>query len=144
VQGFRGPLTQAMGRWLAFVVIFGLLMSLGGGRIDNSAHIGGAVAGALVAVAWRRGYRHSARKTAVSLGACTLVLVAAIGALAWRDRYDRFATMTLEDRTSFTMDATAEGRCQDARAGLASVDRLRGWAAPVTSLRNHVEAVCGR
>jgi rhomboid protease GluP len=143
-QGWKGPLTQAMGRWLGFVVVFGLLMNLGGGHIDNSAHIGGAVAGAVVARAWRRGYRPTSQGTAASLALCVTALAVSIGVLAWHDRTDRFATMTLEDRSSFTIDATSEGRCDDARSGLAAVDRLRAWAAPVTSLSNHVEAVCGR
>jgi rhomboid protease GluP len=142
-QGWRGPLTQAMGRWLGFVVIFGILMNLGGGHIDNSAHIGGAAAGAIVARMWRRGQRATTAATVVSLALCIVVLGASIGALAVRDRTDRFATMTLDDRSTFTLDAASEGRCEDAREGLAAVGRLRGWAAPVTSLANHVEAVCG-
>jgi rhomboid protease GluP len=142
-EGWRGPLTQAMGRWLGFVVVFGLLMNLAGGHIDNSAHIGGAVAGAAVARAWRRRKQATTLGGVVSLTSCTAILGASIAALAWHDRHDRFATMTLEDRSSFTLDATSEGRCKDAREGLAAVDRLRGWAAPVTSLANHVEAVCG-
>jgi rhomboid protease GluP len=144
LQGWRGPLTQAMARWLGFVVIFGLLMNLGGGHIDNAAHIGGAVAGGAVAWTWRRGYRYSPRATAAILAGCVLVVSAAVAALAWHDRTDRFATMSLEERSAFTIDAISEGNCDGARVGLAAVDRLRGWAAPVTSLRNHVEAVCGR
>lgn len=144
LQGWRGPLTQAMARWLGFVVVFGLLMNIGGGHIDNAAHIGGAVAGAVVASTWRRGYRYKPAATAAILAASVGVVAAAIGALAWHDRTDRFAAMSLEDRSSFTMDAIALGHCKDAREGLASVDRLRAWAAPVTSLRTHVEAVCGR
>jgi hypothetical protein len=132
-----------MARWLGFVVAFGILMDIGGGNIDNSAHIGGALAGALIASAWRRGHTGSTAGNALSLGLCLAVVVAAIGALAWHDRADKFAVMTLEDRTNFTMDATNEGRCKDAREGLAAVNRLRAWAAPVTSLENHVEAVCG-
>jgi rhomboid protease GluP len=143
-QGWRGEMTQAVGRWLVFILVFGLLMNLGGGHIDNSAHVGGAVAGAVVALGWRRGYTYGSRATAAILAVCLGILVAAIGVVAWRDRTDRFAAMTLESRTSFTMDAVAEGRCQDAREGFAAVDRLRGWAAPVTSLKNHVEGVCGR
>lgn len=142
-QGWRGPLTQAMARWLAFVVGFGVLMNVGGGNIDNSAHIGGAIAGALIASAWRRGHRGTTAGDALSLGLSLAVVVGAIGALAWHDRNDKFATMTLEDRSNFTIDATSEGRCNDARQGLAAVNRLRAWAAPVTSLENHVEAVCG-
>jgi rhomboid protease GluP len=144
VQGWHGPLTQAMARWLGFLVVFGLLMGVGGGHIDNAAHIGGAVGGAAVAWTWRRGYRYTAGATAAILAACVGVLAASIAVLAWHDRTDRFAAMSLEDRSSFTMDAIERGRCRDALDGLAAVDRLRAWAAPVTSLRTHVEAMCGR
>src|SRR5579864_6593815 len=55
VQGWRGPLTQAMARWLALILAFGLLANLGGGNIANAAQGGGAIAGAASADIWRRG-----------------------------------------------------------------------------------------
>jgi rhomboid protease GluP len=144
IQGWRGPLTQAMARWLGFVLVFGLLMNVGGGHIDNAAHIGGALAGAGAASTWRRGYRHAPRATAAILAACVAVLAGSIAAVAWHDRTDRFAAMSLEDRSTFTVEAIEQGHCPEALEGLAAVDRLRAWAAPVTSLRRHVEGMCGR
>lgn len=141
VQGWRGPLTQAMARWLGFVIAFGVLS---GARIDNAAHVGGALAGVAIASLWRRGYRYSDRATKAVLAACAGIVVACIAVVAVHDRTDRFATMTLRDRFEFTSSAVADGRCVDARAGLLAVQRLRAWMAPVTSLRSGVETVCGR
>jgi rhomboid protease GluP len=143
VQGWSGPLTQAMARWLGFVVVFGVLSNFDGSRVDNAAHLGGALAGAAIAALWRWSARYSPAATGAVVAACTAVLVGCIGMVAFRDRTDPFATMNLRERSDFTTDALADGRCGDAQAGLLAVERLRARMAPVTSLRNHVEATCG-
>jgi rhomboid protease GluP len=142
-QGWRGPLTQAMLRWLGFVIVFGLLANLGGSNIDNAAHMGGALAGGLIALLWRRGYRYSAGAARAILGVCTGLVAASVAVVGWHDRTDRFATMLLQDRFDFTNEALADGRCRDAHDGLLAVERLRRRLAPVTSLRREVEATCG-
>jgi rhomboid protease GluP len=144
VQGWRGPLTQAMLRWLGLVLVFGLVANLGGGHIANAAHVGGALAGGAIAAGWRRGYRYSDRATAAILTACTGLLVACIAVVAMRDRTDPFATMDLQERFGFTNEALANGDCREAHEGLRAVDRLRAKMAPVTQLRDRVMAVCGR
>jgi len=145
VQGWRGPLTQAMARWLGFVIAFGVISNLAGGMsIDNSAHIGGALAGAVIAAMWRGGARPSPLAERAILGACGVVLAACIATVGWHDRTDFFAAMPLNERTDFTRQALGEGRCHEAREGLGAVERLRGRAAPVTSLRTQVEMMCGR
>jgi hypothetical protein len=114
-----------------------------GSRIDNAAHVGGAVAGGLIAAMWKRGYRYSERATAWTLAACAGVVLASVGVVAFHDRTDRFAMMNLQERDAFTSEALADGRCRDAHDGLLAVERLRRTLAPVTSLRNQVEATCG-
>ena len=143
-QGFRSPLTRGLLQWLGFIVVFGVFTNLSGGRIDNAAHIGGAIAGAAVAAVWKRGHRHSEAATNRIVAACAGVLVACILVVAFRDRTDRFATMTLQERAEFTREALADGRCHDARDGLLAVERLRARMAPVTSLRGPFENICGR
>jgi rhomboid protease GluP len=143
LQGWKGALTQAMARWLGFVLGLGFLVSLTGGGSDNAAHVGGAIGGAAVAAMWRRGYQYSPGATKVVLGACLALLVGCIGVVAWRDATDPFAGMTLQERSDFTNDALADGRCRDAHDGFLAVERLRGKMAPVTSLRVQVEATCG-
>jgi rhomboid protease GluP len=146
-SGWRAPLTQAMARWLGFLVLFGVLSNLGGGNIDNAAHVGGAVAGAAIASLWKRGHRYSGAATAGILAACSGVLVACIAIVAIRDRSDRFAPMDLQERVEFTGDAVSDGRCRDAEEGLASVERigtrLQGGRL-AGQVRQEVEEACGR
>jgi rhomboid protease GluP len=144
VQGWHGPLTQAMVRWLGLVLAFGLVANRTGAHVANAAHVGGAVAGGAIAATWRRGYRHSARATVAVLAVCTAIVVASIALVAVRDRTDPFAAMGLKERSDFTNDAIIEGRCREAYDGLLAVERLRAKIAPVTPLRNRVQAACAQ
>ncbi len=143
VQGWHGPLTQAMARWLGLVLAFGFVANRTGAHVANAAHLGGAVAAAAIAATWRRGYRYSSRSTAAILAVCTAIVVASIAIVAVRDRIDPFAAMRLQERSDFTDEAVREGRCSDARDGLLAVERLRARLAPVTNLRKRVETACG-
>jgi rhomboid protease GluP len=142
VQGWRGPLTQAMARWLACLALFGMTSRLAGGSVDNLAHLGGCLAGAAIACAWRLSRPYSQRATRVVLGGSAAALVACIAVVGARDK-DRFARMSLQERAQFTQEALADGRCRDALDGLRAVERLRAKMAPVGSLRAPVEATCG-
>jgi rhomboid protease GluP len=143
-EGWRGPLTQATARWLLFFMVLGVLSSrLGGRLVDNAAHLGGAIAGALLAMTWRLGYRYSARATSVILTVCAGVLVGSIALVSVRDRADPFAAMDLQARDEFTIEALREGRCRAAHDGLGAVERLRTNMGPVSSLRQAVETTCG-
>ena len=148
--GWRSPLTQAMARWLGFVVVFGILSNLSGGNIDNAAHIGGAIAGAIIAALWKRGQRYSSRATAAILGGCCAILVGCIAVVAIRDR-DHFASMDMQARVEFTADAVSDGTCRDAQDGLAAIERLspkagggRSGAPVYQQVRQEVEQACGR
>jgi hypothetical protein len=143
VEGWRGALTQAMARWLAVLIVFGLVSRQTGGNIDNAAHLGGALAGAVIVAMWRKGHRYSERVSTAVLAACGGVLAVCVGIVAVRDRTDRFATMTLSERSEFASVALADGRCRDAYDGLLAVERLRAGAPAVLSLRAEVEATCG-
>jgi rhomboid protease GluP len=140
MQGWRGPVTQAMARWLGFVVVFGLLSNLSGGNIDNAAHIGGAIAGGAIAAGWKLRHKYPDVATRAVLASCVGVVAACIGVLSVREATNPFATMTVQQRQEFTMDAVSEGRCRDAHDGLLAVERLRG---PMESLRKPVETTCG-
>jgi rhomboid protease GluP len=164
VQGWKGPLTQAMVRWLAFVLIFGFVVK----NVDNAAHAGGAVAGAAIAALWQRGHKYAPRATQAILAVCALVVVACIAIVGVRDRTDRFAAMMLPERIEYTQSAIEDGRCRDAHDGLLACERLRrpkpGTPLPplvvprpgatkapkidetdvVNALRLDVESACGR
>jgi rhomboid protease GluP len=144
--GYRHRLTQALAAWLGVIVVFSVLSNFEGNPTSgaaNAAHAGGALAGVAIAAIWRRNAHYTGAVTNAVVGACTLVLVGCIGVVAVRDRVDPFATMMLRERSEYTHDALADGRCGDAQAGLAAVERLRARMAPVTSLRAAVEATCG-
>lgn len=143
LQGWRGPLTQAMAKWLGFVIGFGVLSRLTGGSIDNAAHIGGALAGGVIAALWRRSQRYSERATRAIVGVVAGIVVVCISVVVLHDRTDRFATMNLQDRDVFTNSALRDGRCRDAHDGLLAVERLRKMLAPVGPLRGKVEMECG-
>jgi membrane associated rhomboid family serine protease len=143
LQGWRGPLTQAMLRWLGLLVAIAVLSRRLGGADDNAAHLGGALTGVVIALLWRRDRRYPARASRIVLGACAALVVACVGVVGWHDRTDPFATMLLPQRFDFTSEALADGRCRDAYDGLLAVERLRAKMAPVTSLRYQVEVTCG-
>jgi rhomboid protease GluP len=94
-QGFRAPLTQSLFRWLLINLAFGFMVNLGakqtGVMVDNAAHLGGAVAGALIALTWRRGVKYSTRATVVIVAACALVVAGAFGVVGWHDIQDPWA-----------------------------------------------------
>lgn len=140
LQGWKGPLTQAMVRWLALFAVFGVISELTGGATDNAAHLGGAVAGGVIAAGWRRGYVYDEASTRAVLAVCVGVLAACIGVLSVREATNPFATLLLQERWDFTMRAVADGRCRDAHDGLRAVERLRGT---LESLRRPVEMTCG-
>jgi rhomboid protease GluP len=145
--GWRSPITQAMARWLGILLVFGVVTSLGGGAIDNAAHLGGAVAGAAIAALWRRGYRYSPGATGAILAGCVGVLVACIAILAIRDRRDRFASLDLHERIEFAGEAVSDGRCGDAHEAFAAIERLASRLEAgrlVGEVRQEVEQVCGR
>ncbi|HEY2517631.1 MAG TPA: rhomboid family intramembrane serine protease, partial [Polyangiaceae bacterium] len=144
LQGFRGPLAQAMLRWLAFALIFGFLARrLTGANVANTAHVGGAIAGGVIAASWRRGFRYSERATRLVVGACAVILAGCIAVVGWHDQTDRFATLSLQERVRATEDAVARGQCKAAHEDLLAVERLRRSLAPTDNLRAMVEESCG-
>ncbi|HSY22136.1 MAG TPA: rhomboid family intramembrane serine protease [Polyangiaceae bacterium] len=141
-EGRRSPLAGEMALWLGFVLVFGLASSLRGGRIDNAAHLGGALAGAVIASGWKLQRVYSRGASAVILAVSGGTLVACIALVAIRDRTNPFAGMLLPDRHEFTLQALADGRCGDAQRGLVAVEHLRANMAKV-ELRSFVEGTCG-
>lgn len=142
VQGWRGPLTQAMVRWLGFNLVFGLLIGVQGGNIDNAAHIGGAIAGAFVATLWKRGVRYSPAATRLVLAGCAAIVLAAGGAVAARSLRDPFAGMLVDERYDEAQAALSKGDCRRAWDALRATERLAPRAAPVRQLRADFDASC--
>src|SRR5262249_41625383 len=104
VEGKDSPMLKAMARWLATIVVIGLVLG-----IDGVAHAGGAIAGGVIAFLWRRGFTYSATRRALVLGACGLAVLGAGARVAWFDLTQPYAAYTLADRVGFAGDALATG-----------------------------------
>ncbi len=143
-DGWKGALTQAMIRWLAFNLVFGILANVEGANIDNAAHIGGALAGGLVALAWKRGVVREPRATRAVVGACA-ALVAVCGLIvAARGAADPFASQTGDERLRHAAAAIDAGDCHTAHDALASVERIYPNDVDVREQRARYYRVCGR
>jgi hypothetical protein len=137
-QGWRGPLTVSMAQWLGMVFLMGLLP-----RIDNLAHVGGAIGGGLIAVTWRRGvlYGPIARWLGI-LGAAAICTVAATRVLA-RDVSDPYALLSADERYQQALAAFSDGRCDEARRALTAAAKLAPTAPQLIDLRRAIDARCG-
>lgn len=119
-EGFRGELTISMGRWLALIVLVGLVRQLNPmiAQIDNAAHISGALAGAVVACTWERGFSYAPRSQRTVLLASVALLVGAAGVVYVRNQTDPFLFLNVEERMRAADDAVRDGRCDEARTAM--------------------------
>ncbi len=146
-EGKESPLARAMARWLAVTLLLGLVSRLDAGpigRIDNAAHVGGAIGGALVAALWRRGLVYSARTRAVVLVTSIAVVLAAGATVAFRDLRDPFVLLGREERLQVAATALWEGRCRDAEVALARAGRLDPRSPDVAELERQLLRRCSR
>lgn len=137
IQGAGSPLMRGMARWLAAVLIIGALA-----HFDNAAHAGGAIAGALVALAWRRGPELPAGRAA-NVALFTIVLLATAGRVVQQDVTNPFATMTADERLAAAGRALDAGRCQEARDAMAAARRVAPHARAVLDDAQIVRRICG-
>lgn len=118
-QGPRGPLTTQMAVWLVVTMALGTVA-----HFDNWAHGGGALAGALVAASWRRGYTYGKRAERVVVGACLLLVVGTAARVVQRDLTDRYLLLGMDERLRIAEHALALGRCDTAREAATRALRL--------------------
>lgn len=143
-QGWRGPLAKQMAAWLAFVLLFGLAKNLQGGivQVDNAAHVGGALAGAVLAASWKRGYVYPKRIANVVVAAC-VGLVLASGAVVYvRDRTDPYLFLDHQERLKVAMEALRAGRCDRARTAVERALRMDPANMGVQRLRHDIDREC--
>jgi membrane associated rhomboid family serine protease len=84
-------------------------------QTDNAAHVGGALAGVVIALIWRLDVDYGTRGTNLVVGAC-MALVALSGAVLWlRNSSDPYLFLDLRQRVEAARDAFYDGRCEEAR-----------------------------
>lgn len=91
IEGPSSPVMRTMARWLLSVVIFGLVtrgLTRGRGGVDNAAHIGGAISGAVIAMLWRRGREPSPMVKLLTLASFVGLLGGTAVAVVIRDAND--------------------------------------------------------
>ncbi len=125
-QGWRGPLTRQMAGWLAFLFVLGLAKNLQGGmvQVDNAAHIGGALGGAIIAATWRRGVTYSTRAQQIIVGVCVGIILFSGLTVYVRNRTDPYLFMSVEERARAGLRAARVGDCDEAERAMRRAARL--------------------
>lgn len=143
-QGIKGPLAKQMGAWIAFLLLFGLAKNLQGGyvQVDNAAHVGGILAGAVLAASWKRGYVYPKNIARAIVMAC-IGLVLASGAVVYvRDRTDPYLFLDHQERLKVAMEALRAGRCDRARTAVERALRMDPRNMGVQRLRHDIDREC--
>jgi rhomboid protease GluP len=140
VEGRDSPLVRGTARWLVSILVIGFLPGVG---IDNAAHIGGAVAGAVIAMLWRRGLVYGTGRKVAWIGASVLFVLAAGARVVERDLRDPYATLMVADRINVAMGALEAGDCAVARTAIGRAARLTPDAPEVLDGRQAVAQACG-
>ncbi len=138
MQGLRGPLTRATFRWLGTLVLLGLLSTGTGFRIDNAAHFGGVLGGALQALLWRK-RRPSVAFQQVALGVCALFLATTAWTVHLRSKRDPLVELRAADRFAYALEALEAGDCREAWRGIQGAKRLV-WVPKLAQWRPHALA----
>ena len=121
IEGWRGPIAQGMARWLGSVFILGLVVS---GVVDNAAHAGGALGGAIIAALWRRGVTQSAGMQRVALVFAAAICVISGLVVVGRDLFDPYITLDSQGRYDRTVADLSARRCGDAHHGLRTLETM--------------------
>ncbi len=146
-EGKESPLARAMARWLALTLLIGLVSRLDAGpigRIDNAAHVGGAIGGAFVAALWRRGLVYSKGTRAATLAVSCVVVLAAGATVVVRDTTDPFVLLGRDERIQVAATALWEGRCGDAEAAARRAERIDPRSRDIEELKRNIARRCGR
>lgn len=139
-QGWRGPLARQMATWLVVLFLLGFAKNVKGGmvQVDNAAHLGGALGGAILAASWQRGYAYAKRAEAMIVTACVALVVASGLTVYVRDRTDPYLFMDLDERVDAALTALSAGRCEKATN---AIQRARQMDPANNHLRAHAEQI---
>jgi rhomboid protease GluP len=138
VEGWGSPLARQIGFWLLVTLAFGASVK----HIDNAAHVGGLVAGVVLAASWRRGVAYSRPATIACVTVAVLVCVLAGLSTAYRDATDPFAFRDANERGHAVVLALQRGDCTIARRALVATEAVADETPELAGLRKDVESAC--
>ncbi|MCL2778478.1 MAG: rhomboid family intramembrane serine protease [Polyangiaceae bacterium] len=146
-EGKKSELAMGMARWLGLLLIVGLLKYLRGDivQVDNAAHIGGAIAGAMVATTWRQvaiPSRCARNATAAIVTACVVLVFASAVTVFVRNRTDPFLFLDVDGRLRVALEARRAGRCDRALAAMRRAVAMDPKGAAVRELDEEIRRDC--
>ncbi|HEY8076087.1 MAG TPA: rhomboid family intramembrane serine protease [Labilithrix sp.] len=146
-EGWRNDLSFRMAFWLLALL---LIPSIAAWvrheqqllHVDNAAHVGGAAAGLLVAIMWRRTYTPAVREKRAILAGCVALVLASSALVYWRDRNDPFLFLDLGERTNIALEAWGAGRCGRARTAIERAITMDRTNRALQGLRADIMREC--
>lgn len=137
--GWKSPHAHSMARWLGLLLVVGLVKYLRGDilQVDNAAHVGGAVAGAVVATTWRR-EPYPRRTQHAIVAACMLLVLASSLVVDIRDQTDPYLFLDVRGRVRAAYDALGAGDCRRART---AIHRALAMDPESVALRGYTEDI---
>jgi hypothetical protein len=119
-------------------------LKLGGASVsfDNAAHAAGALAGASIAAAWRRGDSYSKSITTWIVVLCASMVIGAGVRVARYTLTDPFAMLSVDDRVQYATHNIDIGHCAEARVAISSLKHLAPRAPEVALVEQNYRHRC--
>jgi sugar phosphate permease len=138
-----------MGRWLGLIMFIGFVRWFAKVRygsdlaqIDNAAHVGGALAGAMIALTWERGFTYALRSQQAILAACVGLVLASGGIVYVRNHTDPFLFMDVDERIKAAYGALQSGRCDKARSAMERAIQMDPNNRYIRALGTEIDREC--
>jgi rhomboid protease GluP len=149
-EGWKSELTVGMGRWLGLIMLVGLIRAFWPvtpdhhpvQQLDNAAHVGGALAGGIIALTWERGFAYSLRAQQAILAACVGLVLAAGGVVFVRNRTDPYLFMDVDERMKAAYGALQNGRCDRARTAMERSIQMDPRNRYIRALSQEIDREC--
>jgi rhomboid protease GluP len=137
LEGWRSGIAAQIGFWLLVTLAYGAKMP----DVDNAAHVGGIVAGCLIAMLWRRGVHYSKLATVVSIGLAAAVCVGSGAAVLIRNA-DPYGRLDPNHRGYLVDHALDRRDCVEARQALRATEAVSPRTPELEGLRQRVHQQC--
>ncbi len=144
-EGWTNALSRRMAIWLLVLLVTPPLATYVKHeqlRLDEAAHVGGAVAGIVVALMWRREYDAPVRTKNAVIAACVALVAACAGIVYWRDRNDMYLFLDVGQRTNVALEALGAHRCGRARTAIDRAIAMDRTNRALQQLRGEIQREC--